>query len=378
MLSDINWFSALFKPMKPLNKSAKIIVGLSGGVDSSVATLLLLEQGYQVEALFMKNWDEDDNDGHCTAEQDLADAQKVADKLGVKLHTKNFSADYWEEVFEHFLQEHKKGRTPNPDVLCNQKIKFKVFLEYALLLGADKIATGHYARIAYSNKQYQLKTGLDNNKDQSYFLYLLNQYQLSKSLFPLGDISKTQVRQLARQHDLITANKKDSTGICFIGERNFSEFLQTYLPKQSGDMVDEQGKFIKHHQGLAFYTIGQRKGLEIGGGFGNSPAPWFVADKHIERNELLVVQGDHPLLYHNHLSTSNHHWIADTPTFPVNCQAKIRYRQATQDCTIIEHDNLLKVTFNTPQRAVTPGQSIVFYQGELCLGGAIIEQRHYE
>lgn len=361
-----------------MNKLGKIIVGLSGGVDSSVATLMLLEQGYEVEALFMKNWDEDDKDGHCTAEQDLSDAQKVADKLGVKLHSINFSADYWDDVFEHFLQEHKKGRTPNPDVLCNQKIKFKVFLEHALSLGADKIATGHYARITHDNNSYQLKTGLDDNKDQSYFLHLLNQEQLSKSLFPLGEISKTEVRELARKHDLITADKKDSTGICFIGERNFSEFLQTYLPKQQGNIVDEQGKFIKHHQGLAFYTIGQRKGLEIGGGFSDSPAPWFVADKRIDSNEILVVQGDHKLLYHNTLTTSNLHWIDIQPEIPFSCVAKIRYRQDSQECSVVKDGDSLKVIFKNPQRAITPGQSIVFYQEDTCLGGGIIEQRSNE
>ncbi len=364
--------------MKNLNKHTKVIVGLSGGVDSSVATLMLLEQGYEVEALFMKNWDEDDEDGHCTAEQDLSDAQKVADKLGVKLHTINFSADYWDDVFEDFLQEHKKGRTPNPDVLCNQKIKFKVFLEHALSLGADKIATGHYARITNNDKAYQLRIGLDDNKDQSYFLYLLGQYQLSKSLFPLGDISKTKVREIASQHDLITADKKDSTGICFIGERNFSEFLQTYLPKQQGDIVDENGQFIKHHQGLAFYTIGQRKGLEIGGGFSDSPEPWFVADKRIDTNELLVVQGDHQLLYHNTLTTSKLHWIGEQSNLPLECQAKIRYRQSSQACTVINHKDSVKVIFKQPQRAITPGQSIVFYQGDVCLGGAIIEKRNNE
>mgnify|MGYP002641139995 FL=1 len=361
-----------------MNKSEKIIVGLSGGVDSSVATLMLLEQGYEVEALFMKNWDEDDSDGHCTAEQDLSDAQKVADKLGVKLHSINFSADYWEDVFEHFLQEHRKGRTPNPDVLCNQKIKFKVFLEHALSLGADKIATGHYARITHNNNTYQLRTGVDDNKDQSYFLHLLNQQQLSKSLFPLGEISKTKVRALAKKHDLITAEKKDSTGICFIGERNFSQFLQTYLPKQPGNIVDEHGQFIKYHQGLAFYTIGQRKGLEIGGGFSDSPEPWFVADKRVDKNELLVVQGDHPLLYHQTLTTSNLHWIGNQPDLPLDCQAKIRYRQASQDCTLMSHNNSLKVIFKHPQRAITPGQSVVFYQQDICLGGAIIEQRNNE
>jgi tRNA-specific 2-thiouridylase len=362
--------------MKNLNKNTKIIVGLSGGVDSSVATLLLLKQGYQVEALFMKNWEEDDKDGYCSAEQDLLDAQKVTDKLGVKLHTVNFSANYWDDVFAHFLKEHKKGRTPNPDVLCNQKIKFRVFLDHALSLGADKIATGHYARIAKKNGAYQLKIGLDDNKDQSYFLHLLNQNQLSKSLFPLGEINKIDVRNIAAENGFVTATKKDSTGICFIGERNFSEFLATYLPKQQGNIVDEQGQFIKHHQGLAFYTIGQRKGLEIGGGFGKSGEPWFVADKHIERNELVVVQGDHTLLYHQTLNTSKPHWINTPPTLPLACSAKIRYRQQSQSCMISQNNNKqLKVVFKQPQRAITLGQSIVFYDNETCLGGAIIEYR---
>jgi tRNA-specific 2-thiouridylase len=303
----------------------------------------------------------------------------VADKLGVKLHTINFSADYWDDVFNHFLQEHKKGRTPNPDVLCNQKIKFKVFLEHALSLGADKIATGHYARISENDGTYQLKTGLDDNKDQSYFLYLLGQKQLSKSLFPLGDISKTKVREIATEHDLITADKKDSTGICFIGERNFSQFLQTYLPKQQGDIIDQDGQFIKHHEGLAFYTMGQRKGLEIGGGFGESGEPWFVADKRIESNELVVVQGDHALLYHKALSASDAHWIGNPPILPLACTAKIRYRQQSQACTIDQDDNgQLRVVFDQSQRAVTPGQSIVFYDHDVCLGGAIIESRDNE
>lgn len=353
----------------------KIIVGLSGGVDSSVAAFLLIQQGFEVEALFMKNWEEDDTDKHCTAQQDLSDAQKVADKLGIKLHTVNFSSDYWDDVFKHFLKQHKEGRTPNPDVLCNQKIKFKAFLEYALDLGADKIATGHYARIKEEDGVFQLKTGLDNNKDQSYFLYLLNQKQLSKSLFPLGKISKNKVRKIAIDNAFITADKKDSTGICFIGERNFSVFLETYLPKQQGNIVDENGQFIKHHQGLAFYTIGQRKGLKIGGGFGISGEPWFVADKHLKNNELLVVQGDHPLLYHSSLSASDPHWIANPPKFPLKCTAKIRYRQASQNCTIRLEGDEVKVNFEQPQRAITPGQSIVFYADDVCFGGAVIESR---
>jgi len=249
----------------------------------------------------------------------------------------------------------------------------------AIKLGADKIATGHYARISENDGTYQLKTGLDDNKDQSYFLYLLGQKQLSKSLFPLGDISKTKVREIATEHDLITADKKDSTGICFIGERNFSQFLQTYLPKQQGDIIDQDGQFIKHHEGLAFYTMGQRKGLEIGGGFGESGEPWFVADKRIENNELVVVQGDHALLYHKALSASDAHWIGNPPILPLACTAKIRYRQQSQACTIDQDDNgQLRVVFDQSQRAVTPGQSIVFYDHDVCLGGAIIESRDNE
>jgi tRNA-specific 2-thiouridylase len=356
--------------------SEKIIVGLSGGVDSSVSALLLLEQGYNVEALFMKNWEEDDTNEHCSAEQDHSDAKKIADKLGIKLHTINFSSDYWDDVFENFLEEHKKGRTPNPDVLCNQKIKFKAFLDYAIYLGADKIATGHYARITNNNNSYQLKAGLDDNKDQSYFLYLLGQKQLSKSLFPLGDITKEEVRSIARENSLITANKKDSTGICFIGKRNFSEFLEKYLPKKQGNIVNNEGKFIKHHNGLAFYTIGQRKGLKIGGGFGDSEEPWFVADKKISSNELVVVQGDHELLYHNYLEVSNEHWIDTIPKLPLKCTAKIRYRQKSQNCTIkLTNNGCLSVLFDNPQRAITPGQSVVFYDLNICIGGGIIETR---
>jgi tRNA-specific 2-thiouridylase len=357
----------------------KIIVGLSGGVDSSVAAFLLLEKGFEVEALFMKNWDEDDEDEYCSASEDLADAQQVADQLGIKLHTVNFSHEYWEDVFEHFLSEHKKGRTPNPDVLCNQRIKFKAFLDYAKDLGAKKIATGHYARIAEENGKYLLKAGLDGNKDQSYFLHLLNQEQLSQSLFPLGEIDKQEVREIAKNNNFMNADKKDSTGICFIGERPFSEFLTTFLPKEKGDIIDQNGVFIKHHDGLPFYTIGQRKGLEIGGGFSNSPKPWFVADKILESNKIVAVQGDHPLLYHNSLIADDIHWI-DSPTeSSFSCSAKIRYRQASQRCEVtLNNDQTIKVNFIDSQRAITPGQSVVFYDGDVCLGGSAIKSKANE
>ena len=357
----------------------KIIVGLSGGVDSSVAAFLLLEKGYEVEALFMKNWDEDDEDEYCSASEDLADAQQVADQLGIKLHTVNFSHEYWEDVFEHFLSEHKKGRTPNPDVLCNQRIKFKAFLDYAKDLGAKKIATGHYARIAEKNGKYLLKAGLDGNKDQSYFLHLLNQEQLSQSLFPLGEIDKQEVRKIAKNNNFLNADKKDSTGICFIGERPFSEFLTTFLPKEKGDIVDQNDTFIKHHDGLPFYTIGQRKGLEIGGGFSNSPEPWFVADKVLESNKIVVVQGDDALLYHNSLIADDIHWVDSPPIESFSCSAKIRYRQASQICKVsFNDDQTIKVNFNESQRAITPGQSVVFYDGDVCLGGSVIKSKSNE
>jgi len=363
--------------MNPSNE--KIIVGLSGGVDSSVAALVLLEKGFHVEALFMKNWDEEDDDKYCNATEDLLDAQQVADKLGIKLHTVNFSHEYWEDVFEHFLSEHKKGRTPNPDVLCNQRIKFKAFLDYAKDLGANKIATGHYARIINNNGHYILKAGIDGNKDQSYFLHLLNQDQLSQSLFPLGDLHKKQVREIALQNGFENAEKKDSTGICFIGERPFADFLTTFLPKQKGDIVDENGRFIKHHYGLPFYTIGQRKGLEIGGGYSDSPEPWFVADKLVESNEILAVQGDHQLLYHNTLVADSVHWINQSPALPHKCSAKIRYRQASQECEVMGiDDDCIQVNFTQPQRAITPGQSIVFYDRDVCLGGSVIKSKSNE
>ena len=355
----------------------KIIIGLSGGVDSSVAAFLLLKQGYEVEGLFMKNWEEDDNSQYCSSAQDLADAKQVAGKLNIKLHTVNFSNEYWTDVFDFFLEEHKLGRTPNPDVLCNKYIKFKAFLEYAKDLGAKKIATGHYAKIIKDKNNYLLTTSLDKNKDQTYFLHLLNQKQLSQSIFPLGEIKKDKVRDIASKNGFVTANKKDSTGICFIGERNFKDFLSDFLPEKKGKIVDDKGNFIKYHQGLAFYTIGQRKDLNIGGGFNKNNKPWFVAQKKIQSNEIVVVQEKHPLLYHNSLIADNIHWIAEKPAFPHNCSAKIRYRQTSQECQINTLNNKeLIVHFKSNQRAITQGQSVVFYQDDLCLGGGVIKSKY--
>ena len=362
-------------------KDTTVIVGMSGGVDSSVTALLLQQQGYQVQGLFMKNWDEDDGTEYCTAKQDLADAQRVCETLGIQLHTANFAAEYWDNVFEYFLAEYKAGRTPNPDILCNREIKFKVFLDYARILGADLIATGHYVRRHSSeNGQTQLYKGIDNNKDQSYFLHAVGEEQLAQTLFPVGELEKPQVRALAEQHNLITHNKKDSTGICFIGERRFKDFLEQYLPAQQGEIVTETGQVIGQHQGLMYHTMGQRQGLGIGGVKGAPDAPWYVVDKDLDKNQLLVVQGDqHPLLYHQHLSATGMHWINPMPTSAtVRCQAKIRYRQPDQDCevTIGDHGQI-HVTFDQPQRAVTPGQSIVLYDSEHCLGGAVIESRRH-
>jgi tRNA-specific 2-thiouridylase len=353
----------------------KIIVGLSGGVDSSVAAFLLLEQGFEVEGLFMKNWEEDDAE-FCTAKEDLADATQVADKLGIKLHTVNFSSEYWEEVFSDFVQKHKLGLTPNPDVLCNQKIKFKVFLDYALELGANKIATGHYAK----TDGKRLLTAFDENKDQTYFLHLLNEYQLSKSLFPLGDLPKSEVKEIAKKQGFITANKKESMGICFIGKRNFDDFLSEYIDKTEGDIIDNKGNFIKKHHGAAFYTIGQRKGLEIGGGFGedkNNGQPWFVVDKNIDKNQVIVAQGENELLYNDTIITDMPHFINNKIDFDKKYLAKIRHRGKNEYCKISKNKSGLKVVFDNKQRAITPGQSIVFYSDEaekVCLGGAIIKE----
>jgi tRNA-uridine 2-sulfurtransferase len=357
--------------IKPL-----VIVGMSGGVDSSVAALLLQQQGYKVEGLFMKNWDEDDGTDYCTAKADLLDAEGVCKKLDITLHTANFAAEYWDNVFEHFLAEYKAGRTPNPDILCNREIKFKVFLDYAKLLGGEFIATGHYVRRADKNGHTYLLKGLDPNKDQSYFLHAVGESEFSRSLFPVGELEKPEVRKIAEQHGLITHNKKDSTGICFIGERRFKDFLAQYLPAQPGEIQTPEGVVIGEHSGLMYHTIGQRQGLGIGGVRGAAESPWFVIQKNLARNILVVAQGtDHPLLFTNRLIAQQATWINGTaPSHNFNCTAKNRYRQADQACTVtIEDDEKLTVVFEEPQRAITPGQSVVFYQNDICLGGAVIE-----
>lgn len=360
--------------MKPISET-RVIVGMSGGVDSSVSALLLKQQGYQVEGLFMKNWDEDDGTEYCTAIEDLNDAQLVCDKIGIKLHQANFAAEYWDRVFEYFLEEYKAGRTPNPDILCNKEIKFKAFLDYALTLGADFIATGHYVRKQQNENDAWLLKGLDANKDQSYFLYAVGGDKIAKTLFPVGDIEKPEVRRIAEQHDLVTADKKDSTGICFIGERKFADFLKQYIPAQPGNIVTETGDVIGKHQGLMYHTIGQRQGLGIGGLKNYDESPWYVTEKNLTDNTLQVVQGkNHPLLFADSLVCSKLDWINGQPELPMRCSSKVRYRQADQDCEVSEvSDGRLAVRFDKPQRAITPGQSVVFYQGERCLGGGIIE-----
>ena len=358
--------------------SLHIVVGMSGGVDSAVAAYLLKSQGHQVDAVFMKNWDEDDTDEYCSAAQDLADAEQVCEQLGLTLRTVNFSSEYWDLVFEYFLAEHRAGRTPNPDILCNTEIKFKVFLDYAAELGSDRIATGHYARITRTNGVTQLLTARDTNKDQTYFLHGLNQHQLENTLFPLGDLEKSQVRQLAAELNLHVHTKKDSTGICFIGERKFRTFLQQYIDVQPGDIVDTEGNLIGQHQGITFFTIGQRQGLGIGGVAAADQEPWYVVDKRIESNELVVAQGsDHPALFNSSLIVKNMHWIhrevADNDT---KLRAKIRYRQQPQQCTAKRLDeHHWQLDFTAPQRAVTPGQYAVLYNDNICLGGAVISRR---
>ena len=361
------------------NATKKVICGMSGGVDSSVSAFILQQQGYQVEGLFMKNWEEDDDTDYCTAAADLADAQAVCDKLGIKLHKINFAAEYWDNVFEHFLSEYKAGRTPNPDILCNKEIKFKAFLEYAAEdLGANYIATGHYVRRRGSDDNAQLLRGLDANKDQSYFLYTLSSKQVGQSLFPVGDIEKPIVRAIAEDLGLITAKKKDSTGICFIGERKFKDFLARYLPAQPGNIRTVEGDIIGRHDGLMYHTLGQRKGLGIGGVKGAGEEAWYVVEKDLVNNELIVAQGhDHSALLSTGLIAQQLHWVDRQPIRePLRCTVKTRYRQTDVPCTVEPIDGeSIKVIFDEPQIAVTPGQSAVFYLDEVCLGGGIIDQQ---
>ncbi|MBQ4832479.1 tRNA 2-thiouridine(34) synthase MnmA [Pseudoalteromonas sp. MMG010] len=359
------------------NSHIKVIVGMSGGVDSSVSAYLLQQQGYQVEGLFMKNWEEDDNDEYCAAAEDLKDAQAVCDKLGIELHTVNFASEYWDNVFEYFLAEYKAGRTPNPDIMCNKEIKFKAFLEFAAqALGADFIATGHYVRRQLRDDKYVMCRGLDDNKDQSYFLYTLSHEHIAQTLFPVGDIAKPEVRKIAEEQDLITHDKKDSTGICFIGERKFKDFLQKFLPAQPGDIEDTEGNVLGQHEGLMYHTLGQRKGLLIGGMKEGSGEPWYVVDKLIERNVLVVGQGkDHPRLYSNGFNANQLHWVDRMgPKGTTRCTVKTRYRQEDINCTLlVGEDDIARVLFDEPQKAVTPGQSAVFYADDVCLGGGIID-----
>jgi tRNA-uridine 2-sulfurtransferase len=361
----------------PSTATETVMVGLSGGVDSSIAAALLLEQGWQVEALFMKNWEEDDEVGYCAAAQDLADARAVAERLGVRLYAVNFAAEYWDRVFSHFLAEYRAGRTPNPDILCNREIKFRAFLDHALRLGATRIATGHYARSDQDAAGWHLRLSADPDKDQTYFLHLLDQDQLAHSLFPLGGLRKAQVRDLARRLGLATAAKRDSTGICFIGERRFRDFLARYLPRDLGPIETPDGLTIGEHQGLAYYTIGQRQGLGVGGLRGGAEAPWFVAGKDPGRNVLIVVQGgDHPLLLSGGADIAQVHWISGAqPELPLDCLARARHRQPLQACRVLGYDqDRCRVRFQAPQRALAPGQSLVFYRGDECLGGGIIEE----
>lgn len=359
--------------MEKSPKDTRVVVGMSGGVDSSVAALVLKEQGYDVIGIFMKNWDDTDENGVCTATEDYEDVIRVCNQIGIPYYAVNFEKQYWDKVFTYFLDEYKAGRTPNPDVMCNKEIKFKAFLEHAMNLGADYLATGHYARVEDRDGERKMLRGLDENKDQTYFLNQLNQSQLEKVLFPIGDMEKSRVRELAKEANLATATKKDSTGICFIGERNFKEFLGNYLPAQPGNMETMSGEVKGKHDGLMYYTIGQRQGLGIGG----AGEPWFVVGKDLERNVLLVEQGFHnDLLYSDSITAVNISFVSDKPkprTF--ECTAKFRYRQPDNAVTVeLQDDGTAKVIFKEPIRAVTPGQAVVFYDGEECLGGGTIDE----
>ena len=363
----------------------RVVVGLSGGVDSAVTAWLLKQQGHEVVGIFMKNWEDDDDSEYCSSNVDFVDAAAVADVIGIDIEHVNFAAEYKDRVFAEFLREYQAGRTPNPDVLCNAEIKFKAFSDHALRLGAERIATGHYARVREAPNQpgrYELLKGLDASKDQSYFLHRLNQAQLRRTLFPVGELQKSEVRRIADEIGLPNAKKKDSTGICFIGERPFREFLQRYLHQSPGPMLDEQGRQVGQHMGLSFYTLGQRQGLGIGGksSGGGEHAPWFVASKDLERNALHVVQGhDHPALLSQHLQADDSSWVAGHPPHDgARLGAKTRYRQPDAPCRYARTEAGFALSFEAPQWAVTPGQSAVLYDGEVCLGGGVISASSQE
>ncbi|VFP83378.1 tRNA 2-thiouridine(34) synthase MnmA [Candidatus Erwinia haradaeae] len=357
----------------------KVIVGMSGGVDSSVAAFLLKQEGYHVEGLFMRNWEEDSRTGYCSVAADLSDVETVCDQIGITLHTVNFSSEYWDNVFVHFLHGYKIGCTPNPDILCNQEIKFKSLLEFATIdLGADYIATGHYARRQDVCGKSRLLRGVDSNKDQSYFLYTLGYKEITQILFPLGSLAKPIVRGIAKKLGLITADKKDSTGLCFVGKRNFVQFLSSYLPANPGIILSVKGDKIGQHKGVIYYTLGQRKGLGIGGKKGSASSPWYVVEKDILNNILIVAQGsNHFRLMSTGLVASQVHWVdRNILTSSLNCVVKTRYRQPDIPCKVMPlGSDSIQVDFNQPVSAVTPGQSGVFYLGERCLGGGIIDQR---
>jgi len=352
----------------------KVILGLSGGVDSAAAAVLLADAGADVEALHMTNWEDDD--GYCTAARDLQDARRVCEQLDIPLHHVNFAKQYRDRVFRYFLDEYRAGRTPNPDVLCNREIKFGVFRDYAKRLGGDLLATGHYARIATIDGSIALLKGIDPGKDQSYFLHAVSAAALAETVFPLGDLHKSEVRRIARQKGLAVHDKKDSTGICFIGERPFRDFLGSYLPAMPGPIRTPDGRDVGRHDGLMYYTLGQRQGIGIGGRRDAGDAPWYVVAKDVTANVLVVDQGDSPLLLSSALTTGAPAWIGSPPSLerPLHCGARLRYRQPDQSCTLeVAYDDRLNVRFDTPQRAVAPGQFVVFYQGDRCLGGAVID-----
>lgn len=357
-------------------RGERVVVGMSGGVDSSVAAWLLKQQGYDVVGVFMKNWEDDDDDEYCSSREDLVDAASVADVIGIDLEAVNFAAEYRERVFAHFLRDYEAGRTPNPDVLCNSEIKFRAFVDHAMALGADRIATGHYARVRRDvSGRVQLLKAIDASKDQTYFLHRLTQAQLAPVLFPLGGIGKRDVRDIAKREGLPTHAKRDSTGICFIGERPFREFLARYLPRTPGPIVSADGALVGEHEGLAYYTIGQRQGLGIGGQRDGEGLPWYVAGKDMAHNALIVVQGhEHPLLHRREVPAADVHWIAgEAPRLPARLSAKTRYRMPDASCEVRAAPEGIIAAFDLPQWAPTPGQYLVLYDGEVCLGGGVIE-----